>query len=514
MFALARVRRILRIALSVMLAASLLTTLNPSIRANEPEPIRLDPKNPHYFLFRGKTIALISSGEHYGAVLNADFDYKKYLATLAADDLNYTRLFGGIYVEVPGKSFAIQRNDLAPQPGRFIAPWARSDAPGYTGGGNKFDLARWNPEYFDRLRDFLSEAAKCGIVVEITLFSSHYGEQQWNVSVLNAANNVNQTDAIEWQKVETLENGNLLKYQEQYTRKLVRETNPFDNVIYEIQNEPWSDRPLFADVINPYLQRPARDRYPNSVDLADELSVSWQARVAEWITSEESSLPHKHLIAQNYANFRFSVRKLLPQANVINFHYAYPEAVTENYDLDKAISYDETGFLGREDDAYRRQAWSFMLSGGGIFDGLDYSFTPGHEDGTDTGPNGPGGGSPALRKQLGILQNFLQRFSLAELKLDRQTVRHASGVSARALSNPGREYGIYLDGSGPAEITLELPRGEYSVEWVNTKTSAVERSENFHHSGGPKVMQSPKFVDGIALRLARANQSVAKPRIY
>ena len=85
---------------------------------------------------RGKTIALITSGEHYGSVVNGDFDYHKYLATIQADGLNFTRIFGGSYVEVPGKSFGIQRNDLAPTDGRFIAPWSRSATPGYAGGGN------------------------------------------------------------------------------------------------------------------------------------------------------------------------------------------------------------------------------------------------------------------------------------------------------------------------------------------------------------------------------------------
>src|SRR5690348_12835603 len=124
------------------------------------EPIRLHPKNLHYFLFRGNPIALIASGEHYGAVLNGAFDYHRYLDALAADGLNYTRIFTGSYVEVPAKSFGIKRNDLAPAPGQFIAPWARSDAAGYPSGGNKFDLDRWNPEYFTRLHDFLSEASR------------------------------------------------------------------------------------------------------------------------------------------------------------------------------------------------------------------------------------------------------------------------------------------------------------------------------------------------------------------
>lgn len=114
-------------------AAALLVMFLTTVMA---EPIRLHPKNPHYFLFRGKAVVLITSAEHYGAVMNADFDYRRYLATLEADGLNYTRLFGGSYREVPGKSFGILRNVLAPAAGRFVAPWARSETPGYEGGGN------------------------------------------------------------------------------------------------------------------------------------------------------------------------------------------------------------------------------------------------------------------------------------------------------------------------------------------------------------------------------------------
>jgi len=466
------------------------------------KPISLHPQNPHLFDFRGKPILLITSGEHCGSVLNLDFDYKKYLATLAADHLNYTRIFGGSYVEVPAKSFGIQRNTLAPQPSRFLAPWLRSETPGYAGGGNQFDLARWNPEYFVRYKDFLTEAARLGIVVEISLFSSTYGDAQWAVSPFNPSNNVNHTEVTDWKKVATLENGNVLALQNQYVHKLVREAAYFDNVIFEIQNEPWSDRPVLTDVINPYLPKPARDNYPNSVDLADDLSLAWQAKVAEWIASEQSQFSTKHLIAQNYCNFRFPVRASLPQAQIINFHYAFAQAALENYGLGKAIAYDETGFLGRDDQAYLRQAWNFLLSGGSTFDGLDYSFSPGHEDGTDSEPNGPGGGSVTLRHQLSILQKFFNRFSLLDLHPDLQTVQHAAGVQARVLSNPGHEYAIYLDGNGPTELTVDLPKARYSEEWIDVRTGATLRSASFSHASGSVSLQSPKFTNGIALRLA------------
>ncbi len=481
-------------------AAALLTLVLPAAPA---QPIRPHPKNPHYFLYRGKTVALVGSGEHYGAVINADFDYHRYLDTLAAGGLNYTRLFGGSYREVPAQSFGIQRNTLAPAPGRFVAPWARSETPGYNGGGNKFDLDRWNPEFFPRYRDFLSEAARRGIVVEVTLFSSHYREMQWKMSALNPANNVNGTDAIDWKKLHTLENGNILAHQERYTRKLVREANAFDNVIFEIQNEPWSDRTVLADVVNPFLQLPARDMYPNSVDVADELSIAWQARVAGWIASEESALANHHPIAQNYCSFRLPVRQLVPGASVVNFHYAYPEAVLLNYGLGKAISYDETGFLGRDDASYRRQGWNFMLAGGSVFDSLDYSFSVGHEDGSDAALNGPGGGSPALRRQLRILSEFLQELPLEDMAPDTGRVKHAAGVFARILASPGHVYAIYLDGRGPTEMTLELPAGIYAGEWLNVETGVIARGESFRHGGGDKVLHTPEFRDGIALRLRR-----------
>ena len=107
------------------------------------EPICLHPDNPHYFLFRGEPTVLVTSGEHYGAVLNLDFDYARYLQTLHRDGMNNTRLFVGSYCE-PDGAFRIARNTLAPAAGRFICPWARSETPGYANGGNKFDLSRWD----------------------------------------------------------------------------------------------------------------------------------------------------------------------------------------------------------------------------------------------------------------------------------------------------------------------------------------------------------------------------------
>ena len=155
------------------------------------QPISLHPQNPHYFLYEGKPVVLVTSAEHYGAVLNADFDYKKYLQTMHDEGMNYTRIFVGSYAEIPG-SFGIENNSLAPAVGSFIAPWKRVNEPGLFKGEKKFDLNEWNPEYFARLKDFISLADELGIVVEVTFFCSTYQDNIWERNPFNPGNNINE----------------------------------------------------------------------------------------------------------------------------------------------------------------------------------------------------------------------------------------------------------------------------------------------------------------------------------
>ena len=115
--------------------------------------LRLHPDNPRYFLFRGKPTVVITSGEHYGAVLNLDFDYRRYLDTLAARRPERHADLRRAPTSRPAATSASPRNTLDPAPGRFISPWARSTTPGYADGGDKFDLTRFDDAYFTRLRD-------------------------------------------------------------------------------------------------------------------------------------------------------------------------------------------------------------------------------------------------------------------------------------------------------------------------------------------------------------------------
>jgi hypothetical protein len=466
------------------------------------QPAALHPANPHYFQYRGKPTVLVSNSEHYGAVLNAKFQYARYLDALAADGLNYTRIFAGTYVEEPG-AFGIARNNLAPAPAEFIAPWPRS-GPGLAPDGlPKYDLARIDESYLARLNDFLREAARRGIVVEVTLFSSHYGEPQWKRSPLHPLNNINGTTLADFRRLHTLDNGGALPHQETFVRRLARELNSHDNLIWEIQNEPWADRHTMGPRLHQYAIAPALQRWPHRVEIPAQDSLEWQARVAQWIAEEERKLGRRHLVALNYANFQLAVPAVPPNIDILNFHYAYPGAVRLNYGWNMPIAYDESGFLGPDDAEYLREAWRFMLAGGAVFNGLDYSFTVGFEDGTDTAANGPGGGSPAFRRQLGFLRRFLMELPLAGMKPDTTTLRHAPGLEVQMLSAPGRVWAAYVEGPERTRLEMDLARGRYEAEWFHPATGESAGREVLQHAGGVRSIHLRPNSGALAFRLRK-----------
>ena len=376
-------------------------------------------------------------------MLNPDFDQRIYLRTLARDGLNYTRIFTGSYFEPQG-AFGIAKNTLAPPGARALTPWARSGTPGYAGGGNRFDLSQWDTTYFRRLRDFVRLADEHGVVVEVTLFSSIYGDAQWQINPLNRANNVNGTDSIPLQRVHTLDNGNVWAHQERLVRKIVRELNAFDNVIYEIQNEPWADNHTLAGPINHYLPkweqewmkpRGARDRGVARVAAARRRRRARRGGDAAQATSDRAELRQFPLPASGGG-----LGGVDPELPLCDSRGGGSESR-----VGSRLGLDETGFAGSDDATYRRQAWRFMLAGGALFDHLDYSFTVERPDGTDRN-EAPGGGSPALRKQLGVLKRFVDGFDFVRMRPDRRVVRArtgrvprgARGRGARVRDLPGR----------------------------------------------------------------------------
>jgi hypothetical protein len=459
--------------------------------AAEDGPLTLHPENPRYLVFRGRPTILVGSGEHYGAVLNLDFDHGPYLDAIRDAGLNQTRTFSGTYREVPG-SFNIQKNTLAPAPNRYQAPWKKV-ADAKDGAPEKYDLDAFDPAYFERLDAFVRAAGERGIFVELVLFCPFYEQVLWDVNPMNARNNVNGVGTMPREEVYTLKHPDLLKRQLAFVREVVTRMNGHDNLYYEICNEPY-----FGGV-----------------------TLEWQGRIASEIAETEKGLPKTHLIAQNFANEKGKVEKTVhPEVDIVNFHYAEPEAALENLGLNVALGDDETGFEGTGDAPYRSEAWRFLLSGGSIFSNLDYSYTVDAEDGTaEVKDPTPGGGGRELRKQLRFLKEFLEGFEFVRMRPDASVMaRLPEGTRGVALAEPGRQYAIYADRVRPGEWAISLPEGAYFVEWVDpvASVSLGGRNVRVEAGGGPLVLAAPEDVEELALQIVRAggaSRSGTLPRL-
>jgi hypothetical protein len=469
------------------------------------EPIKLHPSNPHYYIFNGQPTVLITSAEHYGAVINLDFDYVAYLDALKAYGLNYTRIWPGALLEMVGEF--TKNNTMGPRPDRTIVPWLRSNQPGYVYGGNKFDLDKWNPEFFARLKDFIVKAAERGIVVEICFFNSEY-THRWPLSPLYYENNVQGVGKCDFKDAQTLKYADLVQRQSEYVTKITREVNAYDNVILEICDEP-------------SLYTPHADAGP------------WVGRLLEVVHNAESPLPKKHLVAQEVEGgiggpIDFSSSPLL---SIIVGQYVWgPEqgaaqmggmkGLDYEYGHNKPIEFNETPyypFQYRKGDAVaasRVEAWEFIVGGGASFNHLNARYTI--ED-----PAGKTPDNAQILSSLRNLMNFIYSFDFVKMRPDNSFV--VSGIPGstycRGISQPSEQYALYhhhsvleesnkeyyivTPGKYAETLVLDLPGGAYRADWVDPASGSVLDSLSFTHQGGDKALITPVHTVDIGLRIKR-----------
>jgi len=468
------------------------------------EPIKLHPSNPHYYLFNGQPTVLITSAEHYGAVVNLGFDYVAYLDALKAYGLNYTRIWPGAVLEMVGEFYP--GNTMGPRPDRTIVPWARSNQPGYVYGGNKFDLDKWNPEFFARLKDFIVKAAERGIVVEICFFNSQY-THRWPLSPLYYENNIQGVGKCDFKDAQTMKYPDLVQRESEYVRKVTQEVNAYDNVILEVCDEP-----------------------SNFTSHAE--AGPWVGHLLEVVHNTESTLPKKHLLAQMVEGpiggpIDFSDSPIL---SVIVGQYVWGgEAYSEQmggmqgldfeYRYNKPIEMNETQFYPfwyQKGDPVldsRVEAWEFIVGGGASFNQLNSLFTA----------ENPAGKTPDNAQILGALRNlkdFIYSFDFVKMRADKSFVVGGvpPGVYCRGISQPGEQYALYLhhsdldvDGeyyiANPGHyhetLVLDLPGGIYKADWVDPASGSVLNSTTFTHEGGKQNFSTSEVKLDIALRIKR-----------
>ncbi len=476
------------------------------------QPIRVHPENSRIFEYNGEPVLLKTLGEYYGSIINQGFNYTPYLNTLSQEGMNLTRvLLVGFHVD--SGDFNDSSN---PTTSNFLQPWPRKPSAGNAlDGGGKWDLSAWNEAYFTRLRAFVQACSDKGIVVELSLFSTIYYQGQWDRSPFNPLNNVqgigpNTGVNSRYDSMRPV-NASLYAAQQAAVRRIVREVNSYENVYFEIQNEPFWNQP----------------------GIEDTAEVTFHNAMLAAIRSEESTLPNRHLVTHNFPQ---QINSLSSDYDMINCHYPFAVPTTtiiggENllkdfYGRNKVLSMDETTTSGPIES--RMESWMFLIGGGAVYNAL----AQGSLVYSVSNPAGTAAPGPAIRGGLRNLSDYMNSLDLLGVRRDLSWLVSGAHASSRrqGMSKPGQQYVMYfyhgsfsapyqtvyspIDASNhTAILRVSLPAGSYRAVWTRPSDMSVLKVESFTHLGGEYVMQSVVYQEDAVVRIDRtgAGDTTAPP---
>ena len=414
------------ILLSSLLAAPLLAV----------QPLHVSERNPRYFS-DGAGVVYLTGAHTWNTIADmspseapAAFDFTAFLDWVTGYGHNFTRLWTWELTiwdtsgNNPRNRTRVQQLTVAP------LPWRRTGPAKALDGKLKFDLTRYDPNYFDRLRKRASEAGERGVYVSVMLFEG-WGLQRikgaWEYHPMNPANNVNGIDGDAngdgiGVEVHELVNPKVTSIQEAYVRKTIDTLNDLDNVLYEISNE----------------NHPA--------------STAWQYHMIRFIHDYERTKPKQHPVGMTFQFKGGSNRALFESPaewispNPEGGYRDNPPPATG-----KKVILSDTDHL-----------WGI----GGNVNWVWKSFTRGLNplfmdpyrgvvlSGRSSIP------FDAIRRAMGQTRKLAERIDLAEME-----PRDEIASSGYCLAKPGGEYVVYLPGGGT--VSVVLPPGQYRSEWID-----------------------------------------------
>lgn len=485
-----------------------------------PTPICIHPENNKLFEFRHKPIKLVCATEHYGAVMNRPFDFEKYLKDAFEKGQTLTRLFV-LFREL--QNHCNPYSTCKPESPDYISPFART-GPGLALDGQlKYDLNCWNEEFFDRLHAFLSRASQYGIIVELTLLSNTYSPEVWALNPFNANNNINALEDIGWMDYITMRNPKLFDRQVSHVRKIVEETNRYDNIIYEICNEPGGG-----------LE--GCDTYPTPAEVN-----AWQTAIARVIRGTEATLPNRHLISGmeafsyhpwelptdlSFESLDVDIVNIHPLPNITYRKQSFDMGVfmakqlklrevrdfcLATKDEKKPVNLDEDNAASQYKDydgwtIHRKRAWVTLFSGC-HYDYIDFSIINYCEAGTAQSQK-------HIRLWMKFLSEFIHSIDLVNAKPAADwLIEKPMHTLDAVLAVDAQDYCIYLadereledpEAGAPLSGTLRfnLNQGRYSIACFSPVTGTY--SPAIQVEGGREVCLSlPEFTHDLVVRIRK-----------
>ncbi|MBN1124815.1 MAG: serine hydrolase [Sedimentisphaerales bacterium] len=425
-----------------------------------PGPLCTHPSNPRYFT-DGSGKAVYLTGSHtWNNLLDMGptdpppaFNFNQYLDWMQDYHHNFIRL----WTWEPGTwNTKNNRRDAV----HYVcpSPWLR------TGPGNalddkpKYDLTRFDPEYFGRLRQRVAEANRREIYVSIMLFEGwamQFSPGAWQGHPFHKDNNINGINGDSngddrGLEIHTLADKKVLSLQQTYVRKVIDTLNDLNNVLYEISNE----------------------NHPPS--------TAWQYHMIRFIKEVEISKPKQHPVGMTFQYKGGSNQTLFDSPadwispNPEGGYRDNPPAAEGN----KVILLDTDHLWGIGGNA--TWAWKSFLRGHNPLFMDPY-------DGLILGGRFEEQYEP-LRRSLGATRYWADRMNLSRMQ-----PRPNLSSTGYCLTCPAREYLIYRpEGNGP--ITAQIAPGYYTVEWYDPGKEQMIKKDQMETFSGQTAFASP--IDG------------------
>jgi hypothetical protein len=385
-----------------------------------------------------------------------DYDYQAMFDTLKANGLNFAR----VWVWWGCEAFPEPINRLN------VNPYLRPGPGNASDGKPKYDLTRFDPAFFRRLRAVCVAAQERGVFLQLTLFDAWMIKHPhlWRLHAYHRDNNVNGVDGDPRntgrgtdgeQGFCSLGNQKVLEAQKAFIRQVVDAVNDFDGVFFEIANE------------NSY-------------------NAEWESNLCRFIHDCEKSKPKQHLAMpvdlpnHDYGGIKtYDLGRL--HANLLKARA-----------LNQPLLFDTDGIGYPEDATVRKAAWTAFVSGGHV-SYLDDSLQIGSEHQGDF----QGSRRATLRQQLGYLARFTRQVRFWEVQPDGALVvgngRRAVPCFAMASAN---ELVAYLPDGGGVTLDLSNLKGALTTRWFNPRDGKF--GEAFQVEGGDKrEFQAPDGNDWV-----------------
>jgi len=409
-------------------------------------PLRILSSNPRYFT-DGSGKAIYLAGSHNWQNFQDSghrlpesqdpppaFDYNAYLDFLQAHNHNFFRLWRW---EVPKWTDA--------QPKGMVKycrphPWMRG-GPGMAADDKpKFDLERFDSEYFDRMRARVVAARERGIYVSVMLFEGWEIQftDAWTYHPFNINNNVNGIDADadgdgKGLEYNTLQNSTMgkrvLALQEAYLRKVIDTVNDLDNVLYEVCNE------------------------------AGTSSTGWQYHIIRFIKGYESGKPKQHPAGMTF-QYRGGTNATLYDSPA-DWISPNPGDAAESYRDDPSSAHagkvivNDTDHLWGHTGGDSVWVWKSFCRGLNVLFMEELLPSPTWQD--------------SARDAMGQTRRYAEKMNLGVMVPSNDLAE-----TKYCLADRGREYLVFQPGNkGEFTVNLTDAPGTFSVEWFNVNAGTV-----------------------------------------